>query len=246
MSEDQKSQEQAHEDQRKKIEEKMRKTPIRRVPLVEAPSAAQIIIDSAAWYRHVAKWSLLCAMVCVCAFLALSIALFKVATKEPETLSYLVDADGRMLVVEPLSQPVMSDANILMWASDRIKEIHTLAFTDYVDHIMSMKKDFTPAAFKNFQTSIIESKTIEKLKTKRLLMHMEPIEAPRIIKKGTAGGKYMWVIQMKIKQIMEGGDYTQAGNVLTVTMTAERASRTESLSGLVINQYLVKEDGATR
>lgn len=244
MSEENNSVEiQKHEEGRKKIEQKIRSTPMRRVPLVEAPSAAQIIIDNRMWYRQVAKWSMLCAMVCVLSFFALSITLLKVATKEPETLSYLVDSEGRMVIAEPLSEPILSDASMLMWAADRIKEIHTLAFTDYVDHIMSLSKHFTPVAFKNFQTSIIESKTIEKLKTKRLLMHMEPVEAPRIIKKGIANGKYTWVIEMKIKQIMEGGEYSQTGNILVVTMTAERVSRSQSLSGLVISKYLVRELG---
>lgn len=232
-----------HEEGRQKVLQKSRSTPIRRVPLVEAPSAAQIIIDNRLWYREVAKWSLLCAMVCVVSFLALSITLFKVATKEPETLSYLVDSDGRMVIAEPLSDPLLSDASMLMWSADRIKEIHTLAFTDYVDHIMSLSKHFTPVAFKNFQTSIIESKTIEKLKSKRLLMYMEPVEAPRIIKKGIANGRYTWVVEMKIKQIMEGGEYSQTGNILIVTMTAERVSRSQSLSGLVISKYLVRELG---
>ncbi len=232
-----------HDQERKKREQKIRQQAIRRVPMVEAPAAAQIIIENREWNRNVAKWSLIAAIVCVTSMLALSITLYKVATKEPPSLSYLVDQDGRMVRVESLSEPVVTDARLLMWASDRIQQIHSLAFTDYVDHIMGMSPYFTPAAFRNFQQSIIESKTIEKLKNQKLVMYMEPLEAPKIIQKGRVGGVYTWVVQMKIKQLMAGGEYSQTGNVMQVTMTIERVEQSVGLTGLVISKYLVKEVG---
>lgn len=232
-----------HIENLQKLQRNAEKTPLRRVPHNTVPASAHVVLESAEWYRNFAKLSLFALLFAAACAASVSIALAYVSTRPPETLSYLMDEDGRIVKLESVRNPSLTETEVLNWAASKIKAIHSLTFTDYVDHVQSLRADFTEQAYIEYQKALLASKSLEKVKTDRLVMWAEPIEAPKIVSAKVVGGKFTWVVEMKIKQIMGGGEYVANGTDILATMVIERTSRARNLSGVVISKYLAKEIG---
>jgi len=225
-------------------QERISNSPVRHVPRIEVPASAQVVYQDKEWYKSFAKLSLFALLFVSACAASVSIALAYVMTRPPETLSYLMDEDGRVVKLESERNPSLTETEVLNWAAKKISDIHKLSFSDYVDHIQSQRADFTDQAFIEYQKALLASKSLEKVKSDRLVMWSEPKEAPKIIEAKVVNGIYTWVVQMKIIQYLGGGEYIANGTEMTSTMVIERTSRARNLSGVVISKYLAKEIGS--
>ncbi len=232
-----------HEEKRRQRQRALETTPLRHIPGNPVPASAHVVLENAAWYRQFAKLSLFALLFVAACAAAVSMALAYVATRPPETLSYLMDEDGRVVKLEAVRNPSLTETEVLNWAAAKIRAIHTLTFTDYVDHVQSLRADFTERAYLEYQKALLASKSLEKVKADRLAMWAEPLEAPKIVSAKVVNGRFTWVVEMKIKQVMGGGEYVSNGTELVATMVIERTSRARNLSGVVIAKYLAKETG---
>lgn len=233
--------EKRHDERRKVLEDNIRKTPISQIENLDVPSSAHIVMNSAEWYQKFAMLSLYSIIPVSIAAAFVTIALVVVLNRPPETLSYLMDEDGRVVQLLPVSSPTLTETEVLNWAATKIEALHNISFTDYKQHVYSLRQDFSPNAFLEYQRSLKASKGIEKIKTDRLNMYIKPIDAPRILQSGVSGGVYTWIIEMKVRQFFAGGEYQSAGTDLVSTIRIERASRIRNLSGVIITKYLAKE-----
>lgn len=232
-----------HSEARKKIEAKIRKTPIRHIENNKVPASAQVVYENIEWYKSFAKLSLFALLfIAVCA-VVISVTLAYVMSRPPETLSYLMDEDGRIVKLESIRNPSLTETEVLNWAAKKIKDINSLTFVDYVNHIQSQKADFTKPAFIEYQKALLSSKTLEKVKRDRLVMWAEPEEAPKIIETKVSGGKFTWVVTMRINQFLGGSEYVTNATEMNITMVIQRTSRARNLSGVVVSKYLAKEIG---
>lgn len=232
-----------HDAARKRREELIRSRPVRGPERTMAPSSAQVVLEASEWYRNFAKLTLFALVgVSICAAV-IAVTLGIVTSRPPLTLSYLMDGDGRVVRMESIRNPSLTEAEVLNWAAKRIKAIHTLTFTDYVDHIQSLRDDFTPEAYDNYQYALLNSKNLEKVKRDRLMMWAEPKSAPRITEAKVVNGKFTWVIEMNLDQYMGGGKFVTSATPIKGIMVVERVSRARNLSGVVISKYLAKEQG---
>lgn len=233
-----------HAEQRKKEEEHLRNKPLRHIPHSNVPASAQVVYQDKEWYKSFAKLSLFALLFSIVCAASVSVALAYVMSRPPETLSYLMDEDGRVVKLESIRNPSLTETEVLNWAAKKISDIHRLTFTDYVDHIQSQRADFTDQAFIEYQKALLASKSLEKVKADRLVMWAEPKEAPKIVDAKIVNGKFTWVVEMKITQYMGGGEYIANGTEMLATMVIERTSRARNLSGVVISKYLAKEIGS--
>lgn len=233
-----------HKANRNKIEEKIKKSAPRGIPKCSVPSSSHVVLDNKEWYRSFAKLSLFALLFSTVCAASVSFALAYVMTRPPETLSYLMDEDGRVVKLESIRKPSLTNTEVSNWAADKILKIHSLTFTDYDDHIQSLRADFTTTAFNEYQKALKSSKSLEKILDDRLVMWAEPKEAPKIISAKESGGKFTWVVEMKITQYVGGGEYIANGTEMIATVVIERTSRTRNLSGVLISKYLAKEIGS--
>lgn len=232
-----------HDNARKKRFESLKAKPIEGNSRAKAPSSSQVVLEAKEWYQNFAKLSLF-ALVCVsvCAAMA-AISLVVVTSRPPTTLSYLMDEDGRVVRLESIRNPSLTEAEVLNWAAKRIKDIHTLTFTDYIDHVQSLRDDFTDEAYENYQRALLDSKSLQKIKEGRLMMWAKPLTAPKITESKVVNGKYTWVIEMELEQFMGGGNFVTSGTRIKGIMVVERVDRGRNLAGVVVSKYLSKEMG---
>jgi len=233
-----------HAENRRKIQQKICTTPLRNIPNSDVPASAQVVLENKEWYKNFAKLSLFALLFVAACAASVSLALAYVMSRPPETLSYFMDEDGRVVKLESIRNPSLTETEVLNWAAGKIKSIHSLTFTDYVDHVQSLRADFTDSAFLEYQKALLSSKSLEKVKRDRLVMWADPKEAPKIISAKVVNGKFTWVVEMKITQYLAGGEYIANGTEMRATVVIERTSRARNLSGVVISKYLAKEIGS--
>jgi len=230
-----------HSNERKKIEKRIRDTPVRSVSNLQLPASSEVVMDASAWHRTFAKYAVIAAVITSIAAVFATIALSSEMSRPPEVLSYLMDRDGRIVKLESVRSPSVTETQILSWASEKMVDIHTLSFTDYGDHVQQMKPHFERTAWVEYQKALINSKDLDKIKNDRLNMWAEPIEAPKITYANVENGVFTWKVEMKLRQFMGGGNYMANGTDIVGTMTIKRVSRGTNLAGVVITKYLAKE-----
>lgn len=232
-----------HDVARKLREDQLRKNSLRGPDRTPAPSSAHVVMEAKEWYQKFAKFTLFGLVGVSISTALIAISLVVVTSRPPVTLSYLMDGDGRVVRMDSIRNPSLTEAEVLNWAAKRIKDIHTLTFTDYVDHIQSLRDDFTPEAYDNYQYALLNSKNLEKVKRDRLMMWAVPTSAPRITQAKVVDGKFTWVVEMDLDQFMGGGSFITSASPIKGIMVVERVSRARNLSGVVVSKYLAKEQG---
>ncbi len=210
------------------------------------PASAQVILEDRYYYRTFAKWSFYLAFVMSALVVVLAVALAISYSRPPLTLSYLQDANGNLVTLRPLDQTELTEAEILDWAAKRILDLQRFSFVDYRDHLIGLSDFFVPEAFNEYQKTLIGNKTIDRIKNDRLVKYAEPAEAPVIQKISKDGGVLTWVITMKIRESMAGGEYSSSSTDLQAEITIVRSNQTKNLDGIQISRYLVTKEGKSR
>lgn len=207
------------------------------------PASAQVVLEDRIFYRNFAKGSFFVAVIMAALALFLTVALINLYSRPPLTVSYLQDARGNLVTLRPLDQTELTEAEILDWASDRILDLQMVSFADYRDHLVGLRDYFVPAAFAEYQKALISNKTIDRVKNDRLVKYAEPVEAPVLQSMKVKNGVLTWVITMKIREFMAGGEYSSSSTDLEAEITIVRANKTINLDGVRISKYLVNSVG---
>lgn len=207
-------------------------------PKQDLPYPSHIILERNQFLRWVSKASFFLALGLGFAVAVLAIAIYIVSNRPPITLSYALDQDNRIVELKPINEPSVTDTDVLFFAGKRVQEFHLITFTNYIDHVISLEKYFVnKRAFDNFQTNLISSRTIERIKENRLASWAEPLEAPKIT--SFDGSSNTWVVTFPMRWYLGGGEFTTTGTTFMVTMHIQRVSRTQNLSGLAVAKYLL-------
>jgi len=207
-----------------------------------APMSAAVVLEDRDYYRSMAKRAVgLVVLMAICVVCLVS-ALAYQSTRPITTLSYITDEDGRFVEVAPTAIPTVSDAQLLIWAADRISDFQGLSFTNYADHVLSLRQYFSEDGFSQYQSALKTSKTVDKIKRDRLTTWIQPTEAPRITDKGVVGDAMTWVVEMPFVQFYEGGEISNRTGGQVATLLIRRTSRTKNAAGLMVAKYLVRKE----
>lgn len=202
------------------------------------PYPSQLILERNQFLRWVSKASFLLALGLGFAVIVLAIAIYIVSNRPPITLSYALDQDNRIVALQPIDEPSVTDTDVLFFAGKRVQQFHLITFTNYIDHVLSLEKYFiNKRAFDNFQNSLISSRTIERIKENRLASWAEPLQAPQISRYDPSSNT--WIVTFPMRWYLGGGEFTTTGTTFNVTMHIKRVPRTQNLNGLAVAKYLL-------
>lgn len=203
------------------------------------PASAQVVLEDRIFYRNFAKGSFFVAVIMAALAMFLTIALIKLYSRTPLTISYLQDARGNLVTLRPLDKTELTEAEILDWAAERILDLQLVSFADHRDHLIGLRDYFVPAAFAEYQKALVGNRTIDRVKNDRLVKYAEPLEAPVLQVMKIDNGVLSWRITMKIREYMAGGEYSSSSTDLEAEITIVRANKTKNLDGVKISKYLV-------
>jgi len=207
------------------------------------PYGAELVLRNSEHYRSMAKNSLFAALGLLGLSIFLAFTVYALATRPVPVLSYMMDDKGHVVPLQPIRNPTVTDTQVLNWSRDRVVDLHTFTFTNWRGELQGLSKYFVKSAYENYIAALTNSKVIKKITNDKLLVTATPSRAPVITKKGVVNGVYMWTVEMPIIQTIEGGNTAPVNNNLVAQMVVQRVPRTETLDGIKVRSYLVREGG---
>lgn len=168
------------------------------------------------------------------------ILIFAIAYKvmhPPASEYFAITADGRMINIHPLDDPVVSDDYVLQWAVLATRKVFTLDFIHWRDQLQEASARFTPYGWNNFMVALKQSRNLETIINLKMVSDAEITGTPQIVEKAVIDGQYAWKIQMPINVT-----YTNAQNQISTPMTVDvivlRVPVEDNPDRIAINNFL--------
>jgi hypothetical protein len=168
-----------------------------------------------------------------------AISYYYVVNRPPLTLSYPMDAEGRIVKIESIDQPYPLTSIIKFGAKTTMSALH-LSFTDYEDRLFELSSKFSPTGFEEFQENLVEQNWLSKITDDNLTMWSEITQAPKVLAQGTlSSGAHFTDLSFTIKLFLGGGNLMFKPTPLKVDVRVVRSE--ENLDGLKIFRLLLSE-----
>lgn len=193
---------------------------------------------------HISKKLIFCLAASLLAFPVL--ALSSISTDNPDLAKMVQRIDSlenQIKILEdnlpkrirklPLDLPHLTSNGAIQETMTRIYDMFNLNFVAYHQQINGNRQFFSEEGFEQYTTFLKNSKWLDQVSSKKMLMYVKPTHAPKIIKEGAKDKKYAWLIEapltISLENINEKKDLD-----LTATIIIQRASELIHPSGILI------------
>lgn len=162
-----------------------------------------------------------------------------VVTNPPQPKYFATSINGRITPLTPLSKPNQSDSAVLQWANQAAIAAYTYNFVNYQNELKSASKYFTRTGWSHFLKELTDSKSLDIVKKKKLIVSSVASRAPIILQKGPLAGRYAWRIQIPVLiTYQSASEFMKQSTV--ITMLVKRVSTLETSRGIGISQFIIK------
>lgn len=155
---------------------------------------------------------------------------------QPENRYFATTEDGRLVPMEPLSQPNLSNPALLSWAAQSVSETMTFGFHDFRRRLQESSRHFTRRGWSSFVRALEESGMIEAVEGRRQVITAAPRAAPTILSEGLLNGVYTWQVELPMMITYELGQEKRSVSMNVRTMIV-RVPKLESPNGVGIEQW---------
>lgn len=107
-------------------------------------------------------------------------------------------ADGRIVKVHKLSEPVVDDSFVLQWSVDAVRSAFSLDFKHWRAQLSQAQGRFTTYGWDKFVSSLRQSNNLNTLIEKKLVSNITVTGSPQITRQQLAGNQYVWQVEMPI------------------------------------------------
>lgn len=189
--------------------------------------------DAHRWWRRTAFGLLVAVM-------ALSGAVVALVLKDrPMDRAYAATADGRVIELTPLVEPVMTQAALQSWVVTAITEAFTLGFHDVRRRVGQVREYFTEEGYAGYLVQLEESRMIERIQEHRQVTSAVARGAPVITKGSIWQGRAVWTVETPILLTFHAGNRDESEK-LVVTVLVMRVDREERPAGIGIQQLIAE------
>lgn len=184
-------------------------------------------------YRRVLSVLLIMVLVNI---LLVGVVFFQVS-HVPQPQYFATTADGRIMPLYPLSEPMIASSELLQWANRSAVAAHTYNFVDYREALQRVQGDFTSDGWKFFEDALKTSRTLETVLEKKLVVSAVATGAPVILDQGVINGRYAWKVQMPLLVTYQSAS-EQTQQPVVVTMVVTRVPTVNTPRGIAIASFV--------
>lgn len=162
-------------------------------------------------------------------------------THKPTPKYFATTHDGKLIKLVPLNQPNLTTNALLQWAVEAATAAYTFNFVDYRKALQDVRGYFTNLGYQNFIKALQDSRNLEAVKSKKLVVSAVPTGAPVVLREGvTSSGLYAWQVQFPMLLTYQSASDLITQNI-TITMLISRVPTLESDKGIGIASFVVQE-----
>lgn len=183
-----------------------------------------------------------CQMLCLGLILLViieTIAIIGMVNEPVQVQYFATDPQGRIVKLQPLSQPVISQEAVLSWANQAIVSAYTYNFVSYRSQLQKLSDYFTPDGWKQFQDALTKTRNLQTVIAQQLVATAVATGAPVIEDQQVISGRYSWKISMPVlvKYQSSSKNYSQS---LVVRIIVQRVPVYTNPKGVGIVQFIAK------
>lgn len=176
--------------------------------------------------------------VCLAGSIALNGYLgYKVANVQPEY--FASTGNVRIIPLIPLSQPVMSVADVIDFAQKATRRSMTMDFLNYREQLENSRRYFTDAGFQSFLNSLSSSGILDTIRNSRYNMNATT-ETGVLAQQGVVDGRRVYVVNFPLTVKLAGQTSERADQKFLATVRVERISTAIDAQGIAITQVVTE------
>lgn len=161
------------------------------------------------------------------------------ATRKPDIKYFATNANGGLLRMVALNQPISSRSDVLSWATSAITQAYTYDFANFRKQFQESSNLFTTSGWEGFLQALDESGNLKSVQTNKFVTTVVPKSAPVIVGTGYVEGRYAWKIEIPIIVTYQSATKRVSQNLLVQAVIVRR-SELEHPKGLGIAQIVAQ------
>lgn len=207
---------------------------------------AELVLLRNNFYRDNYRRVMIFCLMLVLIIAALVGIIFYQQSHVPTPKYFATTQDGKLIELIPLSQPNLSTNALLQWAVEAATAAYTFNFVNYRKALQDTRIYFTKQGYQNFLKALQDSRNLEAVRTKKLVVSAVPTGAPVVLKEGqTSNGLFAWQVQFPMLLTYQSASETISQDIV-ITMLITRVPTLESPKGVGIASFVVREGKPTR
>lgn len=156
---------------------------------------------------------------------------------QPEANYYATTTNGRVIPLQSLRMPVVTNRYLLQWAGLAARACFNLNFVDFQKQLQSAATNFTPNAWQSFMDALKNSGSIDSLTENKLVMRAVVNGAPIILGQEIVHGRYTWQVQIPLLVTYTSANQQRKTNYI-ITMNIARVPVLEAAKSIQITSFV--------
>lgn len=137
----------------------------------------------------------------------------------------------------PLNQPNMNSVALLVWANEAAVSTYSYNFVTYRKSLQDASDYFTQKGWKAFMNALKESRILDNVISKKLVVSAVATGAPIILTQGIIRKKYTWKVQIPMLVTYQSATQLKKQS-LVVTMLISRTQKNIGNRSIGIYQFI--------
>jgi len=185
-------------------------------------------------YRLLLRISIIQGLVIVLLVAAILAMLLSMETRH---IYFATTADGRIIRVVPLNEPLRSRADVVSWAAGKSQEIMRFGYSDFRQRLQQASTNFTQTGWESFTKAMREARIIEAVEARKLTVSMDIEGAPEVKLAAEKDGIFTWYLHFPVTIRFDGND-PPAPIFATLLLQIVRVSTLQNAEGISIEQWI--------
>ncbi len=186
-------------------------------------------------YRR--AWVALIMVIAINIILALMV--FYKVTFPPTPVYFATTAAGQIIMMHPLTDPVVPDDMLLPWAAGAVQKVFNLDYIHWRAQLDQAQENFTQEGWKWFIASLKSTNNLKTLQALQMVSSAKLTGSPTIMRKGIVDGHFAWNIKMPLLVTYRGNTHT-IQTPMNVTIIVLREPTSYFPNRVAINNFFVQ------
>jgi len=174
--------------------------------------------------------------------IGLVIAIMYLALNQPEPSYFATTEDGKIVTLDPLSNPNVRPKVLLRWAGRSAVSSYSFDFVNFDKQLDSARQHFTTSGWRHFSTSLAESNMETNVKQNQLFVSAVVSGTPVIVNQGSLGGRYSWRVQVPLLVKYQSAD-SKVQTPYIIDMLIVRTATLDSAEGIGVEEFRARVNG---
>ncbi len=209
---------------------------------MEKQDAMVLIVARNAFYRRLYYLSLAAFALSLLAVTILIIVISFLMRNPVHPLYFATDNVGRLIQIDPVGRPNLTDAEIVQWVKDAIEASYSYDYINYPGQLQAAQKYYTTYGWKKYMQALTLSGNLTATRERKYIINAKVTQMPRLLRQGrTSSGIYSWEYEMPllISYMLPPYDGSLGfTNRLNISVIVQRQPALQGYKGLGIVQMI--------